>query len=600
MRSRCPSLARTLKVAVFLHGCSVLSVNAARAESLISLVNGDATSVGLNDATATAPVGGNVGASRGAQILNVLQHSADLLAARIHSDAEIVVQARFSPDAALPCGESWAVLASTSPEWACITDLITDHPQIELYYPGALCNRLYGERDPDHSIDILLDVNGNIGSAGCLSEQSWYLGLDHAGGDGTLDLSALVLHELVHGLGFVSFSSQSGSLFNGTPDVMMAYAYDNTQEKYWYEMSDAERAISYRSELGVVWKGPKTTLAAAQLLETGTDDNGHLFLHTPSIFEAGVSLSHLTADAFPNSLMEPEGVESTSGGPADLTLALAILEDIGWRDPGCNNGIIENAEACDNGPYNSDVEADACRRSCEVAGCGDGVADTGEECDEGGQNSFEAGHCRPNCTIFYCGDGIVDDGEECDDAGANRDAPDMCRLGCMQPTCGDGIVDDGEECDPRSTEAADLCGLDCRRTTTPDPVAPGGASGSGSEMESVGGTPIDPPAPTSGGSGGYVDQESDDAGSHNSAGPDEIDASTKADDLEANASVANCACGAIARRASGAQGLAIVGMLVLSIRCRRSIRRRVSTCAEAHRDKQRRQRRFRRSRFYYA
>jgi len=126
----------------------------------------------------------------------------------------------------------------------------------------------------------------------------------------------------------------------------------------------------------------------------------------------------------------------------------------------CGNGQLDPGEGCDEAPYNSDTEADACRLNCQVAGCGDGVMDTGEECDCGSAPEALAGYCTDvnggadaNCSascvkLAYCGDGIEDPGEECDDGAANSDTePDACRTDCTTAWCGDGVVDSAEYCD---------------------------------------------------------------------------------------------------------------------------------------------------------
>lgn len=61
----------------------------------------------------------------------------------------------------------------------------------------------------------------------------------------------------------------------------------------------------------------------------------------------------------------------------------------------CGNGIVENAEECDDGAGNSDVLADACRTTCVNAFCGDGVLDFAEECDDGNNEAGDG--CDPAC-----------------------------------------------------------------------------------------------------------------------------------------------------------------------------------------------------------
>ena len=99
----------------------------------------------------------------------------------------------------------------------------------------------------------------------------------------------------------------------------------------------------------------------------------------------------------------------------------------------CGNGVIESAEACDDGAGNSDVAPDACRTDCTAARCGDGATDTGEECDEGPRNSdVVPDACRTDCAEAHCGDGVVDvgTGETCDHGGTPTAT---CGIACQAP-----------------------------------------------------------------------------------------------------------------------------------------------------------------------
>jgi len=116
----------------------------------------------------------------------------------------------------------------------------------------------------------------------------------------------------------------------------------------------------------------------------------------------------------------------------------------------CGNSVIEEGEACDTGPLNSDTRSGACRTNCTKPECGDGVTDPGEQCDGGSRNSDTITNaCRTNCMSAHCGDGTVDDAEQCDAGLDNSDTqPNAdCRMNCLRPRCGDNIIDTGEECD---------------------------------------------------------------------------------------------------------------------------------------------------------
>lgn len=138
-------------------------------------------------------------------------------------------------------------------------------------------------------------------------------------------------------------------------------------------------------------------------------------------------------------------------------------------EPGCGDGVVDEDEECDDA---NAVDGDGCDVDClaEENGCGNGVLEEGEECDDG--NGVDGDGCDADCLIdvSVCGDGVESDDEECDDGPGNSDRlPDRCRTTCRLPSCGDGVVDpnEGEECEPPGTL---LCTSDCE-WLLPLPVA---------------------------------------------------------------------------------------------------------------------------------
>ena len=65
----------------------------------------------------------------------------------------------------------------------------------------------------------------------------------------------------------------------------------------------------------------------------------------------------------------------------------------------CGNGIVEGAEACDDG---NTIQTDACLNTCKAASCGDGLVQAGvETCDDG--NADEDDGCLSTC-VKDCSD----------------------------------------------------------------------------------------------------------------------------------------------------------------------------------------------------
>jgi cysteine-rich repeat protein len=110
-------------------------------------------------------------------------------------------------------------------------------------------------------------------------------------------------------------------------------------------------------------------------------------------------------------------------------LLLALPGAHGCAEPSCGDGIVQEAEACDDG---NNSNGDACTRACEVASCGDGLVHWGvETCDDG--NSSDTDGCVSGCVTATCGDGFVHEGvEACDgDAGCSAECT-VTRTGCAE------------------------------------------------------------------------------------------------------------------------------------------------------------------------
>jgi hypothetical protein len=223
----------------------------------ITIVNLDGAGEGFNDPTVRAPVGGNPGTTLGAQRLNVFEHAAAIWGGILSSPVEIKVEANFDPQF---CTATSAVLGSAGP----IT-VDKDFPGAEVantWYCAALVNKLAGvDVEPAYN-DIGATFNSDVDNSVCLGSRSWYYGFD--GSEGTdVELLPVVLHEIGHGLGFLTLVDGSdGTEFFGSPDVYERFMLDVTTGKHWHEMTDAERLASATNDGNLVWDGPAVTFKA--------------------------------------------------------------------------------------------------------------------------------------------------------------------------------------------------------------------------------------------------------------------------------------------------------------------------------------------------
>lgn len=313
----------------------------------------DAAGKGFNDPTPFTPIGGNNATTLGQARLNVFTEAARLWGQLINSSQTIVVEASFVP---LTCSASTGVLGSAGPMW-----LFRDFPGAPLagvFYPGALADALSGQNQGGkHAISAQFNSTVN-GDPTCLGGSYFYYGFDHklAGhNDGRsyiADLLGVVLHELGHGLGFVSIVDQNGAGVTDTSNqqvylgVFEQFTYEDSLNMYWPQLTAAQRAQSATGTLpggngALVWNGTHVNANLGRL-SAGLSAAGHLKLYAPATFDASSSVSHWDDSATPNLLMERR-YSSTTGNHTDLTTC--ALYDMGWTGKRCPDGVNASASS---------------------------------------------------------------------------------------------------------------------------------------------------------------------------------------------------------------------------------------------------------------
>ena len=339
--------------APLLAGLAALGMGWGAQAATITIQVTDAAGTGFNDTTAFTPVGGNTATTVGQARLNVFKEAARIWGLLIDSNVTIIVSASFAP---LSCSASTGVLGSAGPSWI-FHDFTgaTTAPMPGVFYPGALANALHGSRisgtsngQPYGQTDISATFNSAInGDPTCLGGEKFYYGFDHQlsahGPPGTFvaDLLGVVLHELGHGLGFVSFVDQNGvgtTESNGTAllGIYDQYIYDEGTAQFWPQMTAAERAQSEigsgaNGNTGLVWNGAHVNAHLGR--ETGgVTVNNHMRLFAPPTYKASSSISHWDSSATPDLLMEPNYSLNT-GDHTDLTTC--VLYDLGWTGSHC-------------------------------------------------------------------------------------------------------------------------------------------------------------------------------------------------------------------------------------------------------------------------
>jgi hypothetical protein len=186
------------------------------------------------------------------------------------------------------------------------------------WYSGAEANRLaLSDLDPLDD-DIGAQFNSNVGTAGCLTTRSWYYGFDGNEGANGIDLLPVLLHEIGHGLGFLTLTDESnGAYFGAMPSIWDHYLMDNVSNKHWVDMTPAERIASSLNTTHLVWDGAAVTAWTSKTL--------------------GKRLRVLTTGAIVGDFSSGQGVfyptPSTTGVTADVVL---VADGVGTTTDGCN------------------------------------------------------------------------------------------------------------------------------------------------------------------------------------------------------------------------------------------------------------------------
>jgi hypothetical protein len=244
---------------------AVALAGVAHASATFVILNADGPGVGLNDPTPVAPVGGNPGTTLGQQRLNVLQQAGQVWGSVLTSVPAIVVQAS-SVDLACPTAGGPSAVGAPA---AWLNAFYGPRTFLSAWYPVALANKIALADQNGASPEITLQLNLQVGTAGCVPE-GFYYGLDGNHG-AQIDLLFVVLHELVHGLGFATTTNPvTGVQMGGYPAVFDEFVYDDAQLRSWPQMTDAQRATSARNARNVVWIGANATNAAKTALAVGT------------------------------------------------------------------------------------------------------------------------------------------------------------------------------------------------------------------------------------------------------------------------------------------------------------------------------------------
>ena len=344
------------RAAAFAIAATLCAAAAPRADAAtIAIVNLDGPNEGFNDPSPATPEGGNNATTRGAQRLAVFQRAADILGAQLQSGVTIKVGARFDSFNADPgfqqpaCANGSGILGFAGPQT--FARDFANAPVAGTWYPIALAEARAGANLNGTANEVDTSFNSDVDAA-CLAPGTrfWYGTTTTTTSQNFLPLLPVVLHELAHGLGFLTLvctspsgcgGSPQGSFASGFPDVWTLFlANSGNPSLTWRNMSIAQRAASITGDPNTVWTGANVTGAIpGQGISAGLS-NGLLRMHAPAAVQPGSSISHFSSAALPNLLMEP-AINSNLFAQLDLTIPL--LRDIGWLPATANAAPVITA-----------------------------------------------------------------------------------------------------------------------------------------------------------------------------------------------------------------------------------------------------------------
>ncbi len=309
-----------------------------------------------NDGTSMGSAGGNSG-NRGQQRRNAMLNAASQLATQMQSPVPITIQACWKD---LGGEATSATLAQAGPRFAFRNDDLPDVvqnggqtlqfpnknaflPRNYTWYAGTAAQRLAGTTlcrlngGPCEQTDIRITFNNQVDGPTVLGARKFYYGLDSSTSTQDSDFVTVAMHEITHGLGFLSFvqvgddpdsGDPSGAEFLGYDDIYSANTawLSDTQLRPFAQLSDAERSSAMTSVINLLWTGESASTSVFNNRATNTFPNNLVRLNAPSPVQPGSSLSHLDSFTNQGEMMRP----SISAPQHDMRLGRALLDGVGW------------------------------------------------------------------------------------------------------------------------------------------------------------------------------------------------------------------------------------------------------------------------------
>ena len=224
-----------------------------------------------------------------------------------------------------------------------------DPPGIGTAYPYALFEALGYPDLNGQGADVRIEFTRCI---------DFYYGItEPPPGSNVVDFIQLAIHEIMHGIGFlsliesdgsyrtrilnVSLEGRNGEIFNDIPaeikfrTIFDEQLYSESDGETLVDASPLERRFAITSQTGLLWEGTDGgenarscgVRMARDAHPSARASDGKPLLHAPASFEEASSVSHVYSSA-------GDTMEATAPSPRKMELSLGMLRDLGWKVSG--------------------------------------------------------------------------------------------------------------------------------------------------------------------------------------------------------------------------------------------------------------------------
>jgi hypothetical protein len=241
-----------------------------------------------------------------------LQLAVDIWAANFQSKVAITIDATWSSS------QSVAVLGSARPGGYFAG--FSGAPDSSLWYPSGLANALAGKDLDVRNAEMLISVN---------SRGSWNRRGDGAPTTREYDLKSVFIHEIGHGLGFLSNDSYDSYLGYGSieqPTPFDAYA-QTADGRRLADLPSPSLELGKALQSSLVWSGAQGIAANSGVKP---------ILYTPSTYEDGSSVSHLDEKTYADNALDRVMTPNLEAGEVFAgpgPLLLAMMADMRAKPP---------------------------------------------------------------------------------------------------------------------------------------------------------------------------------------------------------------------------------------------------------------------------